>query len=582
MRHIFRYMRPYAPVVAWCLFFKIIGTLVELAIPFVLQHMLKVVAPQNDLKQIIYWGSLMILFAAAALVFNIVGNRLASRVARDGARSVRHDLFAKTMLLSCRDVDRFSIPSLESRLTTDTYNVHQFMGMTLRIGIRCPILLVGGLLFTFILDPVLTLILLSVMPLIFITVYFVTTRGVRAYLKAQRSVDGMVRVAREDCQGIRVIKALSRTEHENERYDRANRTLVRDEMRASLIMATSNPVITFFVNLGMVLVILFGAVRTSMDLSSPPTIIAFMQFFMMISNAMIAITRVFVNSTKAAASMNRIQEVIQADEDCPKAPEGAYPDFVSATGEMPHIRFENVSFSYLGAKPQVADLSFDLYHGETLGIIGSTGSGKTTVVNLLMRFYDPDKGAIYLDGKDLRNLDSETVHSRFGAAMQNDFLFADTVNENIKFGRDMTDEAVQSAATIAQADEFIRAFPEGYEHLLAIKGQNVSGGQKQRILVARALAGRPEILILDDSSSALDYQTEAQMRTAIRSMDNHPTTVIVAQRISAIKDANLILVMENGEVIGAGKHKDLLNTCSVYREIAESQMGDGEGGELHE
>jgi ATP-binding cassette subfamily B protein len=391
---------------------------------------------------------------------------------------------------------------------------------------------------------------------------------------------------RENITGIRVVKALSKGEYEKRRFASANEEMARTDMRAGTIMAIPGPFMQLCLNIGLTLVVFYGAVRVNNGQMQPGVILAFLTYFNMISMGVMGLNRIFMSMSKASASADRIDEVLNADDNW---------EVVAAKESCnDHIRFDNVSFSYgsesktdadfAGGKRELAleNISFSLNKGESLGIIGPTGFGKTTGVNLLMRFYDPDKGAIYLDGKDLRNLDSETVHSRFGAAMQNDFLFADTVSENIKFGRDMTDEAVQSAATIAQADEFIRAFPEGYEHLLAIKGQNVSGGQKQRILVARALAGRPEILILDDSSSALDYQTEAQMRTAIRSMDNHPTTVIVAQRISAIKDANLILVMENGEVIGAGKHKDLLNTCSVYREIAESQMGDGEGGELHE
>ena len=581
MRRFFSYLRPSSGLVVLTLLFKITATLLELAIPFVLQHILNTVAPGNSLPEVLIWGGIMLLCAAAAWGGNIVGNRLASRVARNGARAIRHDLFEKTMVLSCSDVDRFSVPSLEARLTTDTYNVHQFIGMMLRIGVRCPILLVGGLIFAFILDPALTLVLLGVMPLVFLTVFFVTSRGIRAYLRTQKSVDGMVRVAREDCQGIRVIKALSRTAYENDRYERVNRALVRDETSAALIMAVSNPVISFFVNLGMVGVILVGAFRTDSGLSSPATIIAFMQFFAMISNAMIVITRIFVNSTKAAASMKRINEVLESVPDSPAYPKTDYPDLISE-GPVPHIRFDRVSFSYVKDKPQIRNVSFSLYPGQTLGIIGSTGSGKTTLISLLMRFYDVDDGAIYLSGEDVRTMDAEKLHSRFGAAMQNDFLYADTIYENIRFGRDLGEEDVRRGAALAQADEYIQAYPEGYDHPLAIKGQNVSGGQKQRILVARALAGRPEILILDDSSSALDYKTEADLRSAIRHMDDHPTTVIVAQRVSAIKDADLILVMENGEVIGSGRHEDLMESCDVYREIAVSQMGDGNGGEPDE
>jgi ATP-binding cassette subfamily B protein len=282
-----------------------------------------------------------------------------------------------------------------------------------------------------------------------------------------------------------------------------------------------------------------------------------------------SISRVFTRLTKGGATGDRIEEVLQTEssllqestEDYPDAPDAAY------------ITFENVSFSYNKTKNNLTDISFSLKKGETLGIIGATGSGKSTLIHLLMRFYDPDCGNIYIDGKNVRTMTPEELHGRFGVVMQNDFLFADTVRENIDFGRELPIESIREAADAAQAAPFIEAFDEGYEHLLTSKGTNVSGGQKQRILIARALAGNPEILVLDDSSSALDYKTDANLRAAIKAKLSGTTTVVVAQRVSSIMNSDHILVLEDGEIIGSGTHAQLLEACSIYREISDSQLG---------
>ena len=564
---------------------KIAGTLVELALPYILGMILDEIIvnyavsqdTEGGIRSILFWGGVMAICAVAALIFNIVANRMAAYVAKDVATAIRHDLFNATMRLSCAQADAFTVPSLESRRTSDTYNVHHMVGMMQRLGVRAPILLVGGLLITLMLDPVLTLVMFSVMPLIVLTVVIVSKRGVPLYRQSQQSGDAMVRVVREDAQGIRVIKALSRKEYEQARYEEVNHQLVRDGMRASANMSVSNPLINLFLNLGLVAVMFVGAVRVNQGLCHPGTIISFIQYFTILSNALLSITRIFMMFTKGAASMNRICEVLDANggDDCEAASEGAL-----ALPENParYISFENVSFSYRGKTDNTREVSFDLPRGGTLGIIGATGSGKTTLLSLLMRFYQVprERGTIRIGGQDIRSMTPSELRGRFGIAMQNDFLYAGTIEDNIRFGRDIPDEQIVRAATMAQAHEFISGLADGYRHKLTVKGTNLSGGQKQRLLISRALAGQPDILVLDDASSALDYRTDAALRTALRE-DPHTaevtTTVIVAQRVSSIKHADLILVMDQGEVIGYGNHDHLYDTCAVYREIAESQMG---------
>jgi len=374
---------------------------------------------------------------------------------------------------------------------------------------------------------------------------------------------------REDSQGIRVIKALSKTDYERRRYDHANKGLANDEKRASSVMAASNPFVTFFLNLGLVSVIVVGAFRVNGALTEPGKIIAFIQYFTIISMAMLGITRIFVNYSKGAASASRIEEVIRTESDLAVESVEKYP----VKENDPYIVFDNVSFSYIGKKNNLQNISFSLKKGSALGIIGATGSGKTTLIQLLMRFYDVSKGSIRIDGKDVRTFEHDELNTMFGVVMQNDFIAADTVGENIRFGRELSDADVDLAATVAQAKEFICAYEDGYEHMLNSKGTNVSGGQKQRLLIARALAGKPDILVLDDASSALDYKTDSNLRRSIRETMKDTTTIVVAQRVSSVMNSDLIIVLDDGKIIGMGTHAELLSSCDVYKEISDSQIG---------
>ncbi len=567
MKHILGYLKPYKLRMAVGLSIKVLGTVAELILPYILTHILENVIITLDVGKVVWYGVLMIIFAVIACVGNVVANQMASRVTADFTRAMRSDLFTKTLYLSARDTDRFTVPSLESRITTDTYNVHNFVGMMQRMGVRAPMLLLGGVTITLIMDRALALVMIATLPFIFFTVYGVSRRGVPLYVKVQKAVDSMVRVAREDVQGIRVIKALSKNEYENRRYDRVNRDLSKQERHAGIVMGSVNPVMTLFMNLGIAGVVAMAAFQVSKGNSSAATVIAFMQYFTLISMAMMSLSRMFVMYTKCAASARRISEVLTTPDDF----------FVTESDEVkkddPHIVFENVTFSYLGKKPNLDNISLSIERGGSLGIIGATGSGKSTFVKLLLRFYDIDSGEIRINGRNLTSYTRQELTDMFGVALQNDFVYADTVEENIRFGRDISDEEVVRAAKIAQAHDFIAAVEGGYQRMLSSKGTNVSGGQRQRILIARALASRPEILILDDSSSALDYKTDATLRSALSEQMADSTVITVAQRISSVKNCDMILVLDEGRVIGYGKHEQLLESCAPYREISESQMG---------
>ena len=569
MKLFLKYLKPYRGYIALALSIKTAATLIELVIPYILSHILDSVVPTGKINHIIMWGVAMIACAVLACVGNITANRLASRTARGTTEKIRHTLFERIMSLSARQIDEFTIPSLESRLTSDTYHCHHFLGMSMRMGVRAPILFIGGLIVTATLDPILTLVMLVTLPLISMTVIVISKKGIPLFKQTQTSLDSMVRIVREDSQGVRVIKALSKTDYERRRYDAANKKLSDDERRAGSTMAVSNPLVNFFLNFGLVSVIFVGALLVNKNMSAPGKIIAFIQYFTLISNAMIGISRIFVHSTKSLASARRIQEVIETEPDLSVATEEEYP----RREDNGFIVFDDVTFSYIGKKDNLSHVSFSLGKGQTLGIIGATGSGKTTLVQLLMRFYDASSGSIRIGGRDVRTIPHEELNSSFGVVMQNDFIFAGTIAENIRFGRDISDEEMRRAAKLAQASEFIEAYDDGYDHHLQSKGTNVSGGQKQRLLIARALAGSPEILVLDDSSSALDYKTDANLRRSIREELSDVTTVVVAQRVSSVMSSDLILVLDDGKVIGAGTHAELLRNCEIYKEISDSQIG---------
>ncbi len=570
MSCIFRYIKPYLRRMTVGLVIKVLATIAELLIPWALAYMVDEIIPLKSVKMILLWGCVMFLFAFLAWIGNIGANRMASKVARNTTERLRLDLYTKISYLSSRQAEAFTMPSLISRATTDTYNIHQMVGMMQRLGVRAPIMMLGGIGITMTLDVQLTLIMVCMLPFMGIFVYKISRKGIPLYTYVQEAIDRFVRQLREDITGVRVIKALSKVEYETQKFDQINEEVVNRDRHAGMIMNILNPVMNFLLNVGMVLVILLGAWRVNQGLTQPGTIIAFMSYVTLILNAMLFMSRLFVMTSKATASGKRIEAVLDTPQDL-LLEEHAPLDTED------HIVFDHVTYSYEGAAPNVKDITFSLKKGETLGIIGATGSGKTTLINLLMRFYDVGKGAIYINGIDVRSYETRKLRTMFGVAFQNDVIFNDTIYENIRFGRSISREEALEAAEYAQALPFIKE--KGLDSVLAIRGANLSGGQKQRLLIARALAGKPDILILDDSSSALDYKTDARLRQEINGHFSDTTTIIIAQRISSIMGADKIIVMEEGEMIGYGTHQELIQSCPIYQEISQSQMGGEEKNE---
>ena len=566
MKKILGYLKPYIGRMSFGFLIKFFGTIMDLCLPWILAYIIDFIIPTKKINLIFTWGGLMIVCSIFGVSFNIIANRMAARVSRNATENIRHDLFEKISQLSSAQVDNFGIPSLISRMTTDTYNVHHMLGMMQRMGVRAPILLIGGILVTSTLDIYLTLVLIAVLPFIALAVYVVTKKSIPMYKEQQIAVDKLVRKVRENIVGIRVIKALSKTEYEKKQFKEINSEVIKKEKKAGITTAIVNPLMSLLLNLGLVFIILVGAYRVNLGLTEVGKIIAFLTYFTIILNAMLAVTRIFIIFSKASASANRISEVLNTLDDLVK-------ENIDKKQSNYHIEFNNVSFSYNNNENNLTNISFKLKRGESLGIIGSTGSGKTTIINLLMRFYDIKTGEILIDGQNIKSMDKSVLNKKFGIVFQNDTIFEDTILENIRLGRNIDVEQVKNSSKYAHASSFIEKIKDGYNAKLDIKGANLSGGQKQRILIARALAGSPEILILDDSSSALDYKTDSLLRKAISNNFSDTTTIIIAQRVSSVMNLDHILVLEDGEVIGYGNHQKLIDSCDIYKEISQSQMG---------
>ena len=564
-----KYIAPYYGYILLTLFIKFIGSVLDLMLPYLMEIMLDEKVPAGEVGQIYLYGVLMLLCAAGVLGFNILANMMSARSSGAITRQLRHDLFEKLQDLSAGQMDAVTVSSAESRLTSDTYNVNQLLARIQRMGIRAPILLLGGIFMMLTMDRKLALVLVALLPIIAVVVYFVTKYSVPLYTKQQTVLDKIVRVSQENITGVRVIKALSKTDHEKARFNDVNHELADIGVQAGKISGATNPIASAVLRLGLTLVVLLGAYRVNDGTMEPGVIVAFLQYFTMILNAMLAVTRIFVMWSKGEASAKRVASILSMPEDLQVQPrEEAVPE------NAPHIEFDHVSFSYTGIGNNIQDLSFRLEKGQTLGILGPTGSGKSTILNLLLRLYDPGSGTVRIDGQDIRTIAYDQLRKKFGIVFQNDFVTEGTIAHNIRFFRDLTPEALETAAAAAQA-EFIAQKEGGMEAEVLVRGNNLSGGQKQRLLIARALAANPEILILDDASSALDYATDSTLRQALRTGYRDTTTVVVAQRVSSLRHADLILVLEDGCVIGQGNHDQLMESCEEYRIIAQTQMGEG-------
>lgn len=578
-------MKKYKWLAILAVFLKFAATIFELILPYILEHLLDNIVPLKEIRLVIIWGLIMILTAVVCGAINAGANITAVKVSSRCAYQIRNDLFKSSIYLTGKQVDEFGLPSLTSRMTSDSYNLQDATRGIISIGIRAPFMLIGGIAITFTMDPGLALILCVMVPIVIVIVVTISFKGIPLYTEVQKRLDNIVRIMRENITGIRVVKALSKEEYEKNRFEVGNGSMNKQERKAGVIMSLPGPVMTLFLNIGLALVVFVGARRVNSGQIKPAVILSFLTYFNLILQSVMGLSRVFLMLSKANASAQRISVVTNLKPDLEQMPE----ETASVPEKGDYIVFDDVTFNYgiranesdtaafSGEKSRKAleNVSFTIAKGGSLGIIGPTGCGKTSIINLLMRFYDPEDGHVFVGGKDVRTMNIQELRRKFGVVFQNDVIFADSLMENIEFGRNLGEEKVKAAVEDARAEEFVFDFEDGLEHQLAIKGSDLSGGQRQRVLVARALASDPDILVLDDSSSALDYKTDAALRKAINEHHADATTIVIAQRISSIMNLDKIIVMDEGRVIGYGTHEELLASCQDYVDIYNTQMGEG-------
>lgn len=572
MKLMLRFMKPYTARIIITVILKFLAVISELFIPYTLEYVIDDIAPTKNMKLVALYGIVMVVFAVMGLFFNVMGNRMATYTSKNAIRNVRSELFEKTMFLGGEEFDRASLPSVISRMTSDSYNVQSFLGIVQRMGVRAPIMLLGGIIIAGRMDISLTLVLLCMIPVLAFIIIFISKKGIPMFRKVQGMLDGIVCIMRENISGVRVIRALSKHYYEKDRFEKQSDALAESDIKAGMVMALPNPVMTLFLNTGLTLIILIGAYRVNSGVMKTGVILAFLTYFNMIMQAVMGINRIFILYSKAGASADRIDDLLSIKNSVEDLPEDANDGTDSSKNDESDyaIIFDKVSIDKMGLK----DISFKVKKGQSLGIIGSTGCGKTTILNLLLRFYDPDSGTISIDGKPVKYYSRKALRQKFGVVFQNDIIFNDTIYENIDFGRNLDKKDIEKGAQNAGIDDYIEGLPDKYQHILAIKGMNLSGGQRQRMLVARALAGGSEIIILDDSSSALDYRTDARLRENLKKNYPHVTKVMIAQRVSSVRDMNSIIVMDKGRIIGYGDHESLMENCETYRETYNMQMGE--------
>ena len=573
MLKLFRYLRPFTVTIVIILVMVAGQAIAELFLPTLMADIVDLGIVRGDTPYILRVGGLMLLVALADMGLALITAFLSARVSMGFGRDLRKLVFSHVSGFSLHEFDVIGTPSLITRTTNDITQVQMFAMMLMRMFIFSPIMAVGGVIMAFQRDAKLTWVLAVVIPIIATVVALMATRAMPMFRAIQAKIDRINLVLREGLSGVRVIRAFNRVTHETLRFDSANRDLTEMSIRVNKLMALMMPVMMLLMNFTTIAIIWFGAQRIDLGEMQVGSLMAFIQYAIQILFSLMMVSFLFIMLPRASASSARINEVLALSPGIRDA-EGAR----SAEKEHGHIEFRNVTFSYPGAEePAVRDISFDAKPGEVTAIIGGTGSGKSTLVNLIPRFYDAAAGSIRVDGVDIREMPQEALRGKLGFVSQKAVLFNDTIAGNIRYGRQQaTDDEVAHAAETAQAREFILAMPDGFQSTIAQGGANLSGGQKQRLAIARALVRKPEIYIFDDTFSALDFRTDAQLRAALRKETADATVIIVAQRVNTVMDADRIIVLDDGRVVGAGTHRELIRTCDVYREIVLSQLSEEE------
>lgn len=571
MRLYTKYIKKYGVVFCVSLFFLTLEAVCDLLQPTIMSRIVDVGVAQRDLNYVLSTGGLMLGVTAIGAVAATMRNLLSTYVSQNFGAQLRSDLFKKVQLLSFENIDRFDRASLVTRLTNDVNQVQVFVNGMMRIFVKAPLTCIGGLIMATQLNPRLAVVLAVVVPIVGLFIYLNMKIGFPFFMKVQQSLDRVNGVMREYLSGVRVVKAFNRFDFEVDKFSHANEELQTKSISATRVMSIFSPAIMLTVNLGIVAVLWMGGLAAEQGDMQVGHIIAFTNYMTQILFSLMMISMVFNMFVRAKASAGRIGEVFAEENRMTWKEEGS----LQGDGKG-RIDFEHVSFSYEGRHGEsvLKDITFSCLPGETVGIIGSTGSGKSSLVGLIPRFYDATKGTVRVDGVDVREVDPKLLREKMAIVPQKTVLFTGTVKENIRWGKEeATDEEMELAARMAQAHDFIERTPDGYQARVGQGGINFSGGQKQRLSIARALVRKPEILILDDSTSAVDVATETKIKEALREYAQGLTCLLITQRITSVMDADKIVVLDQGELVGIGTHESLLKDCRVYQEIFQSQIG---------
>ncbi|OKP96399.1 ABC transporter ATP-binding protein [Paenibacillus sp. P46E] len=569
------FLKPYRKEVTLGPIFKLLEAILELLLPTIVALIVNNGIGRHDSAYVYRMGGLMVLMSLLGFGCSMVCQYYAARASQGFGTSLRNKMFKHISALSYAELDTFGTPSLINRITNDVNQLQLAVAMLIRLVIRAPFICIGAIIMSMILDFRLSLILLAATPVFGVILYFIITRSSPLYRKYQQKLDHLALVLSENLSGIRVIRAFAKSRSEKQRFNAASEDLTATAIRVARISAWLGPMTTLVVNAAIIAILWAGGIHIDAGRLSQGEIIAFINYVTQILLALIVVSNLVILFTKASSSANRVNEVLDTISSVADIGNQGLPP---AENQAPAIAFEHVSFGYnTTGELALHDISVTIQRGETVGLIGSTGSGKSTFVNLIPRFYDAVEGEIRVDGVNVRNYGLEELRSKIGIVPQKATLFSGTIADNIRWGRQEASHVeLIAAASVAQAEEFIQKLPEGLDTPVARGGLNLSGGQKQRLAIARAVVMRPQILILDDSASALDFATDAALRRALKESSGDTTVLLVSQRVSTVRQADLIIVFDEGRISGVGTHEALLQTCGVYQEICQSQLSSEE------
>jgi ATP-binding cassette subfamily B protein len=569
MIQLFRFLKPYRFQVALVFLLVFVQSFANLYLPTLMADIVDSGIVKGDTAYILRVGGFMLLVTIGGVLCAIVASFFSARIAIGFGRIIRGKLFTHVERFSLHEFDAVSTASLITRTTNDTTQVQQVLIIMLNMMISAPLMAIGGIALAIALDASLAWVLLAAIPVLVVAIYIIMSRAIPLFRVVQVKLDALNRVLDEGLTGVRVIRAFDRIDHEEKRFDEANLDLTDTAIKVNRIVAALWPIMMLVLNFSSIAILWFGAIRVNNGDMQIGALIAFLQYAMQILFAMLMLSMMFIMLPRAAASAARINEVLAI---VPEIQDAATVQ--RADAKRGYVDFQDVTFSYPGAEePALSHISFSARPGEVTAIIGGTGSGKSTLISLIPRFYDVDGGRILVDGVDVREMSQEHLRAKIGFVPQKAVLFSGTIAENIRYGKeDASDEEVRHAADVAQATEFISEMADGFDSEIAQGGTNVSGGQKQRLSIARALVRRPEIYVFDDSFSALDFKTDAKLRMALKKETLDATVFIVAQRVSTVMDADQIIVLDDGHIVGIGNHRELMQTSEVYREIVSSQL----------